>query len=74
MRSIGVRSDQDDGQATVENSVADHDEADEEQLRAREEANSHIANYVSTQLERIRSHDLTINTSREDEFEAQLDG
>jgi hypothetical protein len=41
--------------------------------RERNEANAHIANYVSEQLERVRSHDSTAFDNC-DEFEAQLDG
>ena len=41
--------------------------------RRRSEANQHVANYVSEQLElvRTRSNEVTVY---EDEFEAQLDG
>ncbi|KAI9788029.1 MAG: hypothetical protein M1835_002519 [Candelina submexicana] len=45
---------------------------DEEQERARAVANARVANYVSDQLERIRSHESA--TVYEDEFEAQVDG
>ena len=46
---------------------------DDEDERARQEANQHVASYVTDQLERIRSHDSD-TLIPEDEFEAQLDG
>lgn len=44
----------------------------EEQEKRRKEADLHVANYVSDQLERIRSNESA--AVYEDEFEAQLDG
>jgi hypothetical protein len=40
-------------------------------VKEKHEADQHIANYVSDQLERIRSND---SAAYDDEFEAQLDG
>jgi hypothetical protein len=73
-RSMGARSDfdtsvngdEDDGRS-IGNSVAAENP---ERERERHEANAHVANYVSEQLERVRSHD---SATLEDEFEAQLD-
>jgi hypothetical protein len=63
-----------DDAATVQNSVGGGDDADEDEWRkAREEADSHVASYVTSQLERIRTSDLATREP-EDEFEAQLDG
>ena len=45
---------------------------DDEQEKERDEANQHVATYVTDQLERIRSNDSV--AVYEDEFEAQLDG
>lgn len=75
-RSIGARSD-------FDNSVpGDHDDArsvsnsvttdSPEKEYERNEANVHIANYVSEQLERVRSNELA-NFNNGDEYEAQLD-
>ena len=73
-RSIGARSDF--------HSDIDDDEAysrrtsvgvpDEEQEKERLEANEHVANYVNSQLEHLRSHESTAIEQGE-EFEAQLD-
>jgi hypothetical protein len=78
-RSIGARSDFDaplnggDDEEEIRsmgNSVAT-DNPDRE--RERNEANAHVAQYVSEQLERVRSRDST-TFENEDEYEAQLDG
>jgi hypothetical protein len=77
-RSIGARSDFDasvngdneKGARSIRNSVAT-DNPDIE--RERNEANAHVAQYVSERLERVRSHDSAI-FENEDEYEAQLDG
>ena len=77
-RSIGARSDfdaslncdEEDGVRSTGNSVAT-DNPDRE--RERNEANAHVAEYVSERLERIRSHD-SADFENEDEYEAQLDG
>jgi len=77
-RSIGARSDFDasingddeDGVRSMGNSVATDNP---ERERERNEANAHVAQYVSEQLERIRSRDSTV-FENEDEYEAQLDG
>lgn len=75
-RSMGARSDFDssvngdhdhDDARSIGNSV-EHESPD--RIRARNEADAHIANYVSEQLERVRSHESFTN---DDEFEAQLD-
>lgn len=80
-RSIGVRSDWngsetneggDDmlsSQKTRTNSVAAEDE---DTIKARKEADEHVAKYVSEQLQRVRSNDSA--ASFHDELEAQLDG
>lgn len=77
-RSMGARSDFDtsingdhDEAGSVGNSVTT-DNAEKE--RERNEANAHIAHYVSEQLEKVRSHDSTSYDDNADEFEAQLDG
>lgn len=49
--------------------VTDNPDRDQE----RNEANAHVAQYVSEQLERVRSHDSTV-FENDDEYEAQLDG
>jgi len=77
-RSIGARSDFDasingdneEGARSIGNSVAT-DNPDIE--RERNEANAHVAQYVSERLERVRSHDSAV-FENEDEYEAQLDG
>ena len=51
------------------NSIATENDEHE---RERNEANQHVATYVTDQLERIRSHESV--AVYEDEFEAQLDG
>ena len=76
-RSIGARSDfespingdLEDDARSLGNSVAT-DNPDRE--RERNEANVHVANYVSVQLERVRSRDSTV-FENDDEYEAQLD-
>ena len=75
-RSIGNRSsfttsvngDGDDGASTFNSVGPDH----EENERRKSEANQHVANYVTDQLERIRTNEPVFID--EDEFEAQLDG
>ncbi|KAI9820624.1 MAG: hypothetical protein M1827_004993 [Pycnora praestabilis] len=89
-RSIGDRSEYTNGNTANgdEDDENDHDREidaitransvvgneDEETWRARMQANAHIANYVTDQLERVRSHDSSAAAAYEDEFEAQLDG
>lgn len=70
-RSIGARSDFDADEArSIGNSVeTDNPEREKE----RREADFHTANYVSEQLERVRSHQ-SADYETGDEFEAQLDG
>lgn len=78
-RSIGNRSDfksslEDDGDLdelrSPANSVGpDHFEREQERI----EANVHTANYVSDQLEQVKSNDSRIFENNVDEFEAQLD-
>ena len=71
-RSIGARSDFDtsvNGDAPV--SVGPSFDAERE--RERQEADVHTANYVSEQLERVRSN-VSADFETGDEFEAQLDG
>ena len=46
---------------------------DPERDRERNEANAHVAQYVSERLERVRSRDSAV-FENEDEYEAQLDG
>lgn len=72
-RSIGVRSDfesanGDDDDRSIGNSVMPESP---ERQRERQEANIHMANYVSEQLERVKSHESFDNNR--DEFEASLD-
>jgi hypothetical protein len=77
-RSIGVRSDFDasingddeDGGHSIGNSEATDNP---ERERERNEANAHVAQYVSERLERVRSRDSAVSEN-EDEYEAQLDG
>jgi hypothetical protein len=75
-RSIGARSDfdasvnGDEGIRSMGNSVATDNL---ERERERNEANAHVAQYVSERLERVRSHDTEAFVN-EDEYEAQLDG
>lgn len=74
-RSIGARSDFDtsvngDDPVSVGNSVAPETA---ERERERQEADLHTANYVSEQLERVRSN-VSADYETGDEFEAQLDG
>ncbi|KAF7898327.1 hypothetical protein EAF00_004773 [Botryotinia globosa] len=77
-RSIGARSDfgdhehddDEEEQREREGSVAP---MDEQRLREREEADRHVANYVSEQLHRVRSHESAWADNVGDEFEAQLD-
>jgi hypothetical protein len=76
-RSIGARSDyessldgdHEDDTRSIGNSVAT-DNPDRE--KERNEANAHVAHYVSEQLERVRSRDSAV-FEIDDEFEAQLD-
>jgi len=75
-RSIGARSDFDtsvngDAPLSVGNSV---ETETAERVREREEADVHTANYVSEQLERVRSNQSVADYETGDEFEAQLDG
>ena len=72
-RSMGARSDfdtsVDDDARSIGNSVGLEDA---EMERERREADVHTANYVSEQLQKVRSH--TSDFDNGDEFEAQLDG
>lgn len=75
-RSIGARSDFDisvngghEDDARSNSVVTDSSERE----RERKEADSHVAHYVSEQLERVRSHESAVYENG-DEFEAQLDG
>lgn len=59
-----------EGLRSPTNSVGpDHVERERERI----EANAHTANYVSNQLERVKSDDERIFENNVDEFEAQLD-
>jgi hypothetical protein len=77
-RSIGARSDfnasvngdDEDRACSMRNSVATDNP---ERERERNEANVHVAQYVSERLERVRSRDSAV-FENEDEYEAQLDG
>lgn len=71
-RSIAARSDFDlDDARSIGNSVeAENPEREKE----RREADFHTANYVSEQLERVRSHQSADFEENGDEYEAQLDG
>lgn len=76
MGGLGVRSDYDasvngdidDEALSLVNSAPDNPEREHE----RNEANRHVANYVSEQLQRVRSHE-SLGFENGDEFEAQLD-
>jgi len=76
-RSIGARSDFEstangdhgDDARSISNSVPP-DNAERE--RERNEVNSRVANYVSEQLQKVRSND-SLSYDNEDEFEAQLE-
>lgn len=71
-RSIAARSDFDvDEVRSIGNSV---ESENAEREKERREADAHTANYVSEQLERVRSHQSAIFDENEDEYEAQLDG
>lgn len=79
-RSIGARSDfdasvngdadYDDDVLSQGNSVGPDNPGRE---RERQEADMHVAHYVTEQLERVRSND-SLGFDGGDEFEAQLDG
>ena len=76
-RSIGARSDfessvngdHEEDARSLGNSVATDNP---ERERERNEANAHVAHYVSEQLERVRSRDAAV-FENDDEYEAQLD-
>merc|ERR1712230_195789 len=71
-RSIAARSDFDlDDARSIGNSV---EAENPERERERREADFHTANYVSEQLERVRSHQSADFEENGDEYEAQLDG
>lgn len=72
-RSIAARSDFDlDEARSVGNSVETENAVREKERR---EADFHTANYVSEQLERVRSRQSAIDFEENgDEYEAQLDG
>lgn len=67
---VSVNGDHEDTKSTADSAHLEEDDNDET-LRRRNEANEHIANYVTNQLERIRSNE-SVGVC-EDEFEAQLD-
>ncbi|PQE05841.1 glycoside hydrolase family 63 protein [Rutstroemia sp. NJR-2017a BVV2] len=81
-RSLGARSDFDtsvngdhdddeDETRSIGNSVAT---MNEQRLREKEEADRHVANYISEQLQRVKSHgSFNGLDALGDEFEAQLD-
>jgi hypothetical protein len=46
----------------------------EEELKKKAEVDSRVANYVSNQLERMRSNDSANTNAIEDEIEAKFDG
>lgn len=75
-RSMGARSDYDtsvngdDETRSIGNSVGVENP---EMERERREADAHTANYVSEQLQRVRSNNSDYDANG-DEFEAQLDG
>jgi hypothetical protein len=74
-RSIGARSDFDtsvNGDAPISLGPSVETETAERE-RERIEADFHTANYVSEQLERVRSN-VSADYEIGDEFEAQLDG
>jgi len=78
-RSIGNRSDVSDhsngddeipentAPVTRSNSIG---ALDDDGIKRKMEDDDHVANYVSNQLERLRTNGTTVH----DEFEAQLDG
>ncbi|KAH7356941.1 Six-hairpin glycosidase-like protein [Rhexocercosporidium sp. MPI-PUGE-AT-0058] len=71
-RSIAARSDFDiDDTQSIGNSV---ETENAEREKERKEADFHTANYVSEQLERVRSHQSADFEENGDEYEAQLDG
>jgi len=78
-RSIGNRSDVSDhsnGDDEIPDSTAPVTRSnsigalDDDGIRRKMEDDDHVANYVSNQLERLRTNGTTVH----DEFEAQLDG
>lgn len=74
-RSIGARSDWDNSTTGEEREELARAGSvgimDEETLRRKAEVEERVAQYVSSQLERVRSNDPAIV---QDELEAQLDG
>lgn len=61
-----------DNRSSFNASVNGDEDDSEERTRDRNHANQHVANYVTEQLERIRSKESI--AAYEDEFEAQADG
>lgn len=79
-RSIGNRSDQDDHEHAIDDDVPEASlgrknsvgAMDAEAMKKRQEADQHVAEYVTQQLQHIRTH--STSSTVHDEFEAQLDG
>lgn len=71
-RSIAERSDFDDEGDNVRTARNSISAETPERTREREEADRHLANHVSEQLSRVKSHASEVFESG-DEFEAQLD-
>lgn len=73
-RSIGARSDFDNGEANGYEDDNDggsvtHDE-DPDRLREKEDAEEHMRNYITQQLERVKNEQVVDGYERGDEFEA----
>ena len=72
-RSMAARSDFDESEKGDDDgrSIGNSVDAESPELkREREQANKHVANYITEQLERVKSHE---SHTDKDEFEAQLD-
>ena len=63
---MSINGDEEDKHSVVNSVPPDNPE----RQRERAEADAHVANYVSEQLQRVRSNESAVE---EDEFEAQLD-
>lgn len=78
-RSIGARSDFDDGEANGYEDNGYHSveggsvvmPQDPEDLRQKAEADEHMRNYITEQLERVKSEQTANGYEQGDEFEAQ---
>lgn len=78
-RSIGARSDFDNADANGYDDDGYHSTGggsvvmpeDPEQLRQKAEADAHMHNYITEQLERVKSEQVADTYERGDEFEAQ---